>query len=56
MFHNDTKSHNVSTPIRELELCVLGGTGEGDDIADVLHAGDEENEALETETETCMGA
>ena len=39
-----------------LELSTLGSTGEGDDIADVLHTGDEQNEALETETEASVGA
>ena len=39
-----------------LELCVLGSTWEGNDVADVLHSGNEEDEALESETETCMGA
>ena len=39
-----------------LELSTLGSTGEGDDIADVLHTGDEQDETLETETETCVGA
>ena len=39
-----------------LELSGLGGAWEGDDIADVLHAGDEEDESFETETEACMGA
>ena len=39
-----------------LEFGVLWRAGEGDDIADVLHAGDEEDEALETESETTVGA
>ena len=39
-----------------LELSTLGSTGEGDDVTDVLHTGDEQDEALETETETGMGA
>ncbi|MBO6188208.1 MAG: ABC transporter ATP-binding protein [Prevotella sp.] len=30
-----------------LELGALGSTGEGDDVADVLHAGDEQDETLE---------
>ena len=38
----------------ELELGVLRRAGEGDDVADVLHAGDEENQALETEAETSV--
>ena len=38
-----------------LELCVSGCTGEGDYIADVLHAGNEEQQTLETEAKTCMG-
>ena len=37
-----------------LEFCILWCSWEGDDIADVLHSGDEEDEALETETEACM--
>ena len=39
-----------------LELSTLGSTGEGDDVTDVLHSGDEQDEALEAETETGMGA
>ena len=39
-----------------LELGALGSTGEGDDVADVLHAGDEEDQALEAQTEAGMGA
>jgi lipoprotein-releasing system ATP-binding protein len=39
-----------------LELSTLGSTGEGDDVTDVLHTGDEQNEALETETEASVGA
>ena len=39
-----------------LELSTLGSTGEGDDVADVLHAGDEQNETLEAETETSVRA
>ena len=39
-----------------LELSTLGSTGEGDDVTDVLHTGDEQDEALEAETETGMGA
>ena len=39
-----------------LELSTLGSTGEGDNIADVLHTGDEQDETLETETETSVGA
>ena len=34
-----------------LEHRVLGRTGEGDDVADVLHSRHEEDEALEAETE-----
>ena len=30
------------------EVGRLGGAGEGDDVADVLHTGDEEDETLET--------
>ena len=37
-----------------LELAVLGCAGEGNHVADVLHACHEENQTLETETETCM--
>ena len=39
-----------------LELSTLGSTGEGDDVTDVLHAGDEQDETLEAETETSVGA
>ncbi len=39
-----------------LELSTLGSTGEGNDVTDVLHTGDEQDKALETETETGMGA
>lgn len=34
-----------------LELGVLGGAGEGDDVTDVSHAGDEEDDALKAEAE-----
>ena len=37
-----------------LELCVFGCSGEGNDVADVLHAGNEEDESFETETEAGM--
>ena len=40
----------------DLELGTLGSTGEGDDVADVLHTGDEQDEALEAQAETGMGA
>lgn len=39
-----------------LELSTLGSTGEGNDVTDVLHTSDEQDKALETETETGMGA
>ena len=39
-----------------LELSNLGSTGEGNDVTDVLHTGDEQDKALEAETETGMGA
>lgn len=39
-----------------LELSTLGSTGEGNDVTDVLHTGDEQDKALEAETETGMGA
>ena len=39
-----------------LELSTLGSTGEGDDVADVLHTGNEQDETLETETETSVRA
>ena len=39
-----------------LELSALGRTGEGDDVADVLHTCNEQDETLETETETGVGA
>ena len=39
-----------------LKLGGLGGAGEGDDVADVGHAGDEEQEALEAEAEAGVGA
>ena len=39
-----------------LELAVLGCAGEGNHVTDVLHACHEENQALETETETAVGA
>ena len=39
---------------RELELCVLWCTWEWNHVTDVLHTGYEENQTLETETETCM--
>ena len=38
-----------------LEFGGLGGAGEGDDVADVGHAGDEEHEALEAEAEAAVG-
>ena len=39
-----------------LELSALGSTGEGDNVTDVLHSSDEQDETLETETETSVGA
>ena len=39
-----------------LEFCALRCTREGDDVADVLHTGYEEDEALEAETESAVGA
>ena len=47
--------HSFVLPAR-LELSTLRSTREGDDVADVLHAGDEEDETLEAEAETCVGA
>ena len=41
---------------RELELCVLWCTWEWNHVADILHTGYEENQTLETETETCVWA
>ena len=41
---------------RLLELCALRCTREGDDVADVLHTGYEEDESLEAETESAVGA
>ena len=38
-----------------LELGGLGGAGDGDDVAEVGHAGDEEHEALEAEAEAAVG-
>ena len=34
-----------------LEICVLWCTWEGDDVTDVGHAGDEEDDALKAEAE-----
>ena len=46
-----------SSPLDDtLELSALGSTGEGDDVADVLHTCNEQDETLETETETGVGA
>ena len=39
-----------------LELSALGSTGEGDNVTDVLHSSDEQDETLETETEASVGA
>ena len=39
-----------------LELGTLRSAGEGDDVADVLHASDEQDEAFEAQTETGVGA
>ena len=39
-----------------LELSALGSTGEGNDVADVLHTCYKQDETLETETETGVGA
>ena len=39
-----------------LELGTLGSTGERDDIADVLHTSDEENEPFEAQSEASMWA
>ena len=40
---------------RGSELAVLGRAGEGDDVADVGHAGHEEQQALEAQAETAVG-
>lgn len=37
-----------------LELCVSWCSGEGNDVADVLHAGNEEDESFEAETKAGM--
>src|SRR5690606_8021228 len=37
------------------DLGLLRGAGEGEDVADVLHAGDEEDEAFEAEAEAGVG-
>ena len=42
--------------VPRLEFGSLGGAGEGNDVADVGHAGDEEHQALEAEAEASMGA
>ena len=39
-----------------LELGALGSTGEGNDVADVLHTGDEQDETLEAQSEPGMRA
>lgn len=39
-----------------LEVGRFGRAGEGDYVADVLHASDEEDETLEAETEARVGA
>ena len=39
-----------------LELGTLRSAGEGDDVADVLHASDEQDEAFEAQTEAGVGA
>ena len=39
-----------------LELCRLRRAWEGDDVANVLHAGNEEDEPFEAQTETSVGA
>ena len=41
---------------RVLEFGRLRSAGEGNDVADVLHTGDEQDETLETETESGVGA
>ena len=37
-----------------LEFSVLRGTWEGNDVANVLHSGDEEDETLKTKTEASV--
>jgi hypothetical protein len=39
-----------------LKVGILRGSGEWYDVADVLHAGDEEDESLESESESGMRA
>ena len=39
-----------------LEFCVLGSTGERDDVADVLHTCYEQDEALKAQTESGVRA
>ena len=38
------------------EFSRFGGAREGDNVTDVEHTCDEENQALEAESEACMGA
>ena len=47
---------NCRKKIAILELCRLRSTGEWDDVADVLHACNEQDEALETKSESCVWA
>ena len=37
-----------------LKFRTLGGTWEGYDVTDVLHTGDEQDETLEAQSETCV--
>ena len=49
-------SYNV-LPIRDkrcLKFCRFGCAWEGNDVTDVLHAGDEQYQTLETQSETGM--
>ena len=48
-FHTEAQGHGF------LEFAIIGGAGEGDDVADIGHAGDELHHALEAEAETGMG-
>ena len=54
--YTHSAGYAVYTLLYILELCGLRGPGEGYDVTDILHAGDEKDEPLKAESEAGVGA
>ena len=54
--HSTKKKDIIYLISYSLELCILWCTWERNHVTDVLHTSYEENQTLETETETCVWA